>query len=224
MFDLTVRAFNLAEQFRVPVIVLGEEAVGHLRETVTIPQTIEVFQRKRRSGAAPFGANGESLVPPMPAFGEGARLLVSGSTHDAWGIRQTDNPEVHASLVARSPEKILRARQTIVQTESLFLDDAELAVVAYGFTARSALYAVKRLREEGKAVGFLRLRTLWPFPEDQARALDSTVGKVLMPEMNRGQVAGELQRYVTQPVISLPQTNGEVIHPRRIIEEVRRML
>ena len=224
MFEFTVRAFNLAEQFRVPVILLGDEAVGHLRENVRIPETVEVFHRKKKRGAAPFGVDGESLVPPMPAFGEGTRLLVTGSTHDAWGVRKTDDPEVHAALVARINEKILASRDKIVQTDTHGLDDARLAVVAYGFTARSALYAVKKLREQGEAVGLLRFKTLWPFPEIPIRELPGTVTRIFVPEMNRGQVAGEIQKYTDKEVISFSQTNGEVIHPLSMIEAIRRTI
>jgi 2-oxoglutarate ferredoxin oxidoreductase subunit alpha len=224
MFEFTVRAFNLAEQFRVPVILLGDEAVGHLRENVRIPESVEVFHRKKKPGAAPFGRDDRSLVPPMPAFGEGARLLVTGSTHDAWGIRKTDDPEVHADLVERINEKILASRDSIVQTETYGLDGARLAVVAYGFTARSALYVVKKLREQGEAVGLLRFKTLWPFPESPIRELPGTVTRIFVPEMNRGQVGGEIQKYTDREVISFSQTNGEVIHPLSMIEAIRRAI
>jgi 2-oxoglutarate ferredoxin oxidoreductase subunit alpha len=160
----------------------------------------------------------------MPCFGEGARLLVTGSTHDPWGFRKTDDPEVHARLVERINEKILQSSRTIVQTEDYLLDKALLAVVAYGFTARSALYAVKRLREEGKRVGLLRLKTLWPFPEQEIRELDARVEKIFVPEMNRGQVAGEIRKYTDKTVHSFSQTNGEIIHPRRMIETIRRII
>jgi len=224
MFEFTVQAFNLAEQFRVPVILLGDEAVGHLRENVRIPESVKVFHRKKKRGTAPFGPDNGSLVPPMPAFGEGARLLVTGSTHDAWGIRKTDDPEVHAGLVARINEKILASRDSLVQTETHGLDGSRLAVVAYGFTARSALYAVKKLQEQGEAVGLLRFKTLWPFPESPIRELPGTVTRIFVPEMNRGQVAGEIQKYTDREVISFSQTNGEVIHPSSMIEAIRRAI
>jgi 2-oxoglutarate ferredoxin oxidoreductase subunit alpha len=224
MFDLTVQAFNLAERFRVPVVLLGDEAVGHLRENVVIPRTVEVFQRKKKKGAAPFGADSEGLVPPMPAFGDGGRLLVTGSTHDAWGIRRTDDPEVHAGLVARINEKILASKDTIIQTETYGLNGARLVVVAYGFTARSALYAVRKLQERGEPVALLRLKTLWPFPEGPIRRLPAHVTSIFVPEMNRGQVAGEIQKYTDKEVISFSQTNGEVIHPSSMIEAIRRAI
>ncbi len=166
MYDLTIRAFNLSERFRVPAILLSDEAVGHLRETIKIAGQVEVWDRKKQKGGSPFGTAEEDGVPPMPAFGEGERLAVTGSTHDPYGFRKTDDPEVHARLVERINEKVLKHRQAIVETESYFLEDADTAVISYGFTARTALYAVKRLRKEGFKVGFLRLKTIWPFPEE----------------------------------------------------------
>ncbi len=220
MFEFTIEAFNLAERFRVPVILLGDEAVGHLRENVRIPRTIKVFNRKKKKGAPPFGSRGKDLVPAMPTFGEGSRLLVTGSTHDSWGFRKTDDPEIHAALVERINNKILRERERIIQTEESFLEDATLAVIAYGFTARSALYAVKKLRERGKPVGLLRFKTIWPFPEHRIATLPRRIKKIFVPEMNRGQVAGEIRKYTEKTVISFPQTNGEVIRPGTIIEEI----
>ncbi len=224
MFELTVEAFNFAERFRVPVILLSDEATGHLMENVRIPETVKVYERRKKKGVPPFGDGGKDLVPPMPAFGEGAQLLVTGSTHDSRGFRKTNNPEVHAALVERINKKILQARNTITQTEEFFLEDANLAVVAYGFTARSALYAVKQLRKAGHSVGFLRLKTLWPFPEEQIQRLGSRVDRIFVPEMNLGQIAGEIQRYTNKEVIPFSQTNGEIIRPQPIVEEIRRIL
>jgi len=223
MFEFSVEAFNLAERFRVPVILLGDQATGHLRENVRIPRSVEVLDRKKGGDSPPFDAGGEDLVPPMPTFGEGARLLVTGSTHDGWGVRKTDDPEAHARLVERINEKILRARETISRTESYLLEAADVAVVAYGFTARSALHAVKQLRKEGRSVGLIRLMTLWPFPAQQIHTLSASIEKIFVPEMNRGQIAGEIKKHTDKTVISLPQANGEIIDPRSIMDEIRRI-
>ncbi len=223
MYDLTLRAFNLSERFRVPTMVMAEEAIGHLRETISIPERVEVWDRKKKPGAAPFGTDEEDLVPPMPAFGEGERLAVTGSTHDAFGFRRTDDPEAHAVLVDRINRKILHNRGSIVETESYFMDDADLAVVAYGFTARTSLHVVKGLRREGLRIGLLRLKTLWPFPDEEIRGLCREVRRVFVPEMNLGQVAGEVRKCCPCDVVSLGQTNGEVIRPERIEEALRRI-
>jgi 2-oxoglutarate ferredoxin oxidoreductase subunit alpha len=216
MYDLTLRAFNLSERYRVPTMVMAEEAVGHLRENLSISAKVEVWNRKKKKGASPFGTEEEG-VPPMPAFGEGERLLVTGSTHDALGFRKTDDPEAHATLVSRINEKILKNRGEIIETEAYFLEDSEIAIVTYGFTARASLYAVNLLRKEGMKAGALRLKTLWPFPEEAVKQLGKRVKKVLVPEMNLGQVAGEVKKYCFCEVIPLGQTNGEVIQPETII-------
>jgi len=222
MYDLTLRVFNLSERYRVPAMVMADEAVGHLRETIRIPERMEVWDRKKEKGGSPFGTEEEDEVPPMPAFGEGERLLVTGSTHDSFGFRKTDDPKVHATLVERINHKILKNSITIVETEDYFLEDSEIALVAYGFTARTSLYVAKRLRKEGKKVGLLRLKTLWPFPEEAVREATKKVKKLLVPEMNQGQVAGEVKKYSSCDVISLSQTNGEVIRPETIIEALRK--
>jgi len=225
MYDLTVRAFNLAERFRVPSILLAEEAVGHLREKRSIPEQLQVYCRDKRPGAPPFGTEAPDGVPPMPSFGEGEKLLVTGSTHDPWGFRRTDDPEVHRQLVERINRKVLDHRSEIVEVEAYHAEgDLDLLVISYGFTARSALFAVEALRSEGKRVGLLRLKTLWPFPEGEVAEMASRAKGVFVPEMNLGQVAGEVRKYVPCEVWSYNQTNGEVIDPRTLIEEMRRIL
>jgi len=221
MHDLTILAFNFSERYRVPVLVMADEAIGHLRENTTLPEKVEVWDRKKGKGFPPFGTDEEDGVPPMPAFGEGERLLVTGSTHDASGFRKTDDPEAHARLVRRINEKILRNRNRIVETEEYFMEDAETAVVSYGFTARASLYAVKHMREEGMKTGLLRLKTLWPFPEEAVGEVGQRVKRVMVPEMNLGQVAGEVKKLCSCEVIPLGQTNGEVIRPETVIAMLR---
>jgi 2-oxoglutarate ferredoxin oxidoreductase subunit alpha len=223
MYDLTVRAFNLSERYRVPAMVMSERTVAQLRENMVIPDKVAVWNRKKKKGASPFGTEEEDGVPPMPAFGEGERLLVTGSTHDAYGFRKTDDPEAHGRLVERINEKILKNRNLINETEEYFLEDSDIAIIAYGFTARTSLYVVKRMRKEGAKVGLLRLKTLWPFPEEIVAELGKRVKKVLVPEMNRGQVAGEVRKFCSCDVIPLGQTDGEIIRPERIIEGLRRV-
>jgi 2-oxoglutarate/2-oxoacid ferredoxin oxidoreductase subunit alpha len=223
MYDQIIEAFNLAEQYRVPVFLMGEEAVAHLRERMDVKPKIKVCDRLKKKGATPFGTGEEDGVPAMPAFGEGEKLLVTGSTHNELGIRKTDDPEAHAKLVSRINKKILNHRDQITQTESRYLDDSDIAVVSYGFTARGSLYAVDELRKEGRKVGFLRLKTIWPFPDDEIHRVGNAVKKIFAPEMNSGQVAGEIRKYVHCEVVTYNQTNGEIIHPHTIIESLRRL-
>ena len=224
MYDQTIDAFNLAEQYRAPVFVMGDEAIGHLRERIEVKATLTVFNREKKKGAPPFGTNQDDGIPPMPSFGEGEKLLVTGSTHNEIGIRKTDDPEVHSRLVNRINEKILNNRDRITQTDSYHLEDAEVIVVSYGFTARSALFAIEQLRKEGKKVGLLRLKTIWPFADEIIHDIGQKAKKIFVPEMNRGQIIGEVMKYAPCEVIPYNQTNGEIIHPHRIIHEVRRLV
>jgi 2-oxoglutarate ferredoxin oxidoreductase subunit alpha len=223
MYDQIIEAFNLAEQYRVPVFLMAEEAVAHLRERMEVKPKVGVYDRLKKKGAPPFGTPEEDGIPAMPAFGDGEKLLVTGSTHNELGIRKTDDPEAHAKLVTRIDKKILNHRDQIIQTESRYLDDSDIAVVSYGFTARASLYAVDELRKEGRKVGFLRLKTIWPFPDDEIHRVGKAVKKIFVPEMNSGQVAGEIRKYVHCEVVTYNQTNGEIIHPHTIIESLRRL-
>jgi 2-oxoglutarate ferredoxin oxidoreductase subunit alpha len=224
MYDLTVKAFNFAERFRVPVFLLADEAVGHLRETLVIKEEVEVFDRVKVPGKPPFGTEEINGVPPMPAFGEGANLLVTGSTHDPWGFRKTQDSAVQARLTERLIRKVRDFKSEIVEADPHLLEDAEIGVVAYGFTARAALAAVKTLRTQGVKAGLLRLVSIWPFADEAVAALGRRCRKIFVPEMNRGQIAGEMTKYTSTPVIPLPKTNGEVIEPAEIVEEIRRTL
>lgn len=223
MYDLTLRAFNLSEQYRTPAIVMADESIGHLRETIRIEPRVEIWDRKKKKGSAPFDTDEEDGVPPMASFGEGERLSVTGSTHDGYGFRKTDDPEVQARLVERINKKILNHKQSITEVENYSFDDAEVVVIAYGFTARTSLYAVKRLRKEGRMIGMLRLKTLWPFPDEAVAEVGKKAKKIVVPEMNLGQVAGEVKKYVPCEVISLSQTNGEAIRPDVLIENLRKI-
>ncbi len=223
MYDLTLHAFNLSERYRVPALVMADEAVGHLRENMSIHAKVEIWDRKKEKGGSPFGTEEEDGVPPMPSFGEGERLAVTGSTHDAFGFRKTDDPEAHAKLVSRINEKILKNRNKIIETEDYFLDDAQMALITYGFTARTGLYVVKRLRKEGVKIGMLRLKTVWPFPEEVVSEVGRKVKKIVVPEMNRGQMAAEVRRYCSCDVIPFGQTNGEIIQPETIMEVLRKI-
>jgi 2-oxoglutarate ferredoxin oxidoreductase subunit alpha len=223
MYDLSIEAFNLAEQYRTPVFLMGDEAIGHLLERLDVKPKLLVCDRFKQPGAPPFGMDQDDGVPPMPAFGEGERLLVTGSTHNEWGIRKTDDGQVHARLVDRINNKVFKNREKIIQTEGHYLDDAEVVVVAYGFTARSALFAVDQMRGEGHRAGLLRLKTIWPFADRLIEKIGAGVKCMLVPEMNRGQVMGEVMKYAACDVVAYNQTDGEIIPPDAIIQSLRRL-
>ena len=222
-YDQTINAFNLAERYRVPVILLTEEVIAHLREKISIREDVEIFNRRKKPGAAPFGTEEEDGIPPMPSFGEGKKLLVTGSTHNDYGIRKTDDPLVQARLISRLNSKIVNNREKIIDYDSYYMEDAEVVVISYGFTARSSLFAIEKLQAEGKKIGMLRLKTLWPFADRLIRDIGAKAKTVFIPEMNKGQVAGEIMKYTSCEVVSYTQTNGEVIHPNAIMEQLRRL-
>jgi 2-oxoglutarate ferredoxin oxidoreductase subunit alpha len=215
MYTETIRAFNLAERFRVPVLLLADEAVGHLREGVKVDKDIRLYERKKGRGVAPFV--GED-VPPMPSFGEGEKLLVTGSTHDQWGFRRTVSPEVQKSLVEHLARKITDHKGEIIEVAEYHCQDEklDLLLVAYGFTARSALAAVEAARKRGLRAGLLRLKTVWPFPQEELLRVGQKAKRVIVPEMNLGQIVREVQRLLPQAE-PYSRTDGEVITPQEII-------
>ncbi|MFH1437553.1 MAG: 2-oxoacid:acceptor oxidoreductase subunit alpha [Pseudomonadota bacterium] len=224
LYDMTIKAFNLAERFRVPALVMSDEAVGHLRENVRLHEDFDVVSRKKKPGSAPFGTDDPDGVPPMPSFGEGENLMVTGSTHDQWGFRKVDHPDTHARLVERINRKIENGREDIIEVETGFMDDARVAVLAYGFTARSAVAAVKSARKRGGKAGFVRLKTLWPFPDREIESCLGGVEKVFVPEMNRGQVAMMVRGCCGAEVIHYGQTDGRVIELETIEQELGKLI
>jgi 2-oxoglutarate ferredoxin oxidoreductase subunit alpha len=219
----TIRAFNLAERFRLPVSLLTEEAVGHLRENVDVPAETRIYNRIRpQDREPPFG---RAEVPPMPAFGQGHKLLVTGSTHDEWGYRRTSSAQAQENLVTRLSTKVINHLDEIIEVEEYFCDEDELdiLVIAFGFTARSAWRAVKTVRQEGTRAGLLRLKTVWPFPEETVRQLALRSRAVLVPEMNRGQVLREVQRVAPQAQ-GYNKTDGEVIVPEEIWQAMQEVM
>lgn len=224
LYDQTINAFNLAERYRVPVFLMAEEATAHLRERMHIGGEVELFNREKKAGAAPFGTEEDNGIPPMPAFGEREKLLVTGSTHDEYGVRKVTDPSVQEKLVTRLHNKIVSNRKEIIQYENYYLEDATVVVICYGFTARSSLFAVERLRDEGEKIGMIRLKTLWPFADEVITDIGSKVKKIFVPEMNMGQVVGEVMKYAFCDVIAYNQMNGEVIDPHTIMEQLRRLL
>ncbi len=220
-YDLTIDAFNLAEAYRVPTFVLADESIGHLREKVTIGETVERWHRPTAPGMPPFDTDDENGVPPMPAFGQGERLLVTGSTHDARGFRKTQDSAAHQRLVGRLVGKIRNAAEKIARYETYSLEDAEILVVAYGFSARAALEAISELRRDGVKAGLFRPLTLWPFPEAGLKLAAKSVERVFVPEMNWGQVVREVERILHRDVVPITQVDGEGMRPQSIIDGVR---
>jgi 2-oxoglutarate ferredoxin oxidoreductase subunit alpha len=229
MFDLTIECFNLAETYRVPVILLADEIIGHMWERVTIPPADEIpivnrcKPRERPGSYQPFKPN-ENLVPPMACFGEGYRFHATGLTHDEKGAPQTVSVEEQNKLVQRLCSKIRRNIDDIVRVEEVMLDDADVAVIAYGIASRAALSAVRKAREQGIKAGLLRLITLWPFPENQVAKAAAQAKAIIVPEMNCGQLVREVERSAKTTPVSLLSKLGEEPHrPIEIIDAMMRV-
>jgi 2-oxoglutarate/2-oxoacid ferredoxin oxidoreductase subunit alpha len=223
MYDLTIRAFNLAERFRTPVFLAADEAVGHMRENAVLHDDYEVVDRVRTGDGDPFGSPDPAGIPVMPAFGDGRDLMVTGSTHDAKGFRKVDDPNVHDALVTRLQRKVMDRAKELVDVDAHMLRNAEIAFVSYGISARTSIAAVKRLRAKGVKAGLLRLRTLWPFPEREVARLGEKVRAIVVPELNKGMIASVVRGCTPTEVLSITQTNGKTIDPERVVRFVEEM-
>jgi 2-oxoglutarate ferredoxin oxidoreductase subunit alpha len=223
MFELTIRAFNLAEKYRTPVILLADETIGHVREQVTVPplDSIEIVDRKKpKLGDKAFF--GLEEVAPMPAVGEGFNVAVTASTHDEYGIRFTQDPAVHRRIVERLNAKINNHVEDIVEVEDYNVDDCRVGVVSFGVTSRAVYEAVERAEAERIKAGYVRLKTIWPFPDKAVRNLAKTAERIIVPEMNLGQVSREVQRVAcNSEVVPLNKIGGgELITPEEVLAKI----
>jgi 2-oxoglutarate ferredoxin oxidoreductase subunit alpha len=220
-FDLTVKAFNLSEQYRVPVLVMMDECVGHMMERVVIPAAEEIEIYPRRYTDAPLEeylpfAPDEDLVPAMARAGAGYRFHMTGLTHNEKGYPDM-TAAGQARLIRRLAEKIKRASTPLTDVEEDQVEDAEVVVVSYGITSRVVLPAVAALRARGRRIGTMRLRVVWPFPEHRIRALAPRVKALVVPELNMGQMVREVERCAGDTrVLSVPHAGGTVHDPATI--------
>lgn len=201
-FDFTIKAFNLAEEYRTPVFVMADEVIGHMREKIVIEDDIEIVPRtmpNKEDNYLPF-KNVENGTNPMPSFGEGFNIHVTGLTHDERGYPDTNSPETHTELVQRLCDKILNNKDKICSVVSEGCEDADIVVVSYGAPVRSVITAVKKAQEEGKKVGYIKIDTPWPFPDEQIAELVGDASDVIVVEMNLGQMYYEVDRVLDSKV------------------------
>jgi len=225
-YELTVRAFNLAERLRTPVTVLADEVVAHMYEKVDMAPLAQlpIENRKRPNGAPgkhlPYAA-GEDGVPAMAPFGDGYRYHVTGLAHDERGY-PTQNPAVIASTQRRLHDKIERQRHDIVQFETVDCDDADVVVFAYGIVSSAARQTIRMARAQGIRAGLFRAITLWPFPAEAISALAKQVGRIVVAEMNLGQMVGEVERAArsTKCIETCLKADGETISPEEILTKL----
>lgn len=226
-YDLTIRAFNLAEKYRTPVMLLTDEVVGHMREKIEIPEAseIETFDRVRPSADEnylPYHVKEGEWVPAMAGFGDGHRFHVTGLMHDETGFPSNSSENAEKCL-DRLMGKIEHNLDDILEYEEFMLEDAEFAIVSYGSTARSAKSAVLKLREAGIKAGLLRAITIWPSPVAKLEELSKQVKGIVVAEMNLGQYIQEVERVVKGecPVTLVGKANGEFITPDEIVSKVK---
>jgi 2-oxoglutarate ferredoxin oxidoreductase subunit alpha len=226
-FDFTIKAFNLAERYRAPVMLMADECVGHMMEKVVVPEAadIQVEPRRYYKGPAksysPFKPD-RDLVPPMVKAGDGYKLFLTGLAHDEKGLPASGRKTTTKRLI----DKIRANARDIIDMREDGVDDAEVIVVSYGITSRVAIKAVQRAREEGIKVGTLRLVTVWPFPDNKIASLAGKVKGFVVPEINYGQVVFEVQRcaHGEANVVLVPHGGGSVHDPDDILEAIRRLV
>ena len=229
-FDLAIRAFNLAEKYRTPVILLTDEITGHMREKIEIPDAseIEVINRLKPQAGENYKAyhvcEGD-IVPKMADFGSGFRYHVTGLMHDETGFpsNSTKNAGI---LMDRLMAKVEDYKEDIIDFEEIETQDAEYLIVSYGGTARTAKAAIKTLRAEGIKVGLFRPITVWPFPEERLFELSQQVKDIVVAELNYGQMKLEVER-VTKgncPIRFCGKANGEVLTPEELIRKFKEVL
>lgn len=218
-YELTIRAFAVSERLRHPVILLSDEVVAHSREKVIVERKTdaEIARRFLDKRGNPFGVVDEDGHSLMPRFGDGHNLLITGSTHDERGFRRTSDPGIHDGLVRRITSKIRDASKYLVDIVLSGPESAEWGIVSFGSTSR----AVEELMSDQSRIDVraLRLRTLWPFPDEEIRAFSKTVDKVIVPELNLGQLSREVSRSVGDSVEVLPLNKiggGLMIEPQEI--------
>lgn len=228
-FDLSIKAFNLSEQYRVPVMFMMDECVGHMTERVIIPPAdeIEIVSRKYYDGPKDsfmlYHANGD-LVPPMVKAGDGYNIHVTGLTHDERGY---PNMTVAAQekLLPRLIDKIKLNSEKIACYQEDQVDGADIVVITYGITSRTAIPAIEQARAEGLKIGHLRLIVVWPFPEKLISEIASDVQALVVPELNMGQIVHEVERCAggKVPVTLVPHVGGTVHNPKDIYSAIIRM-
>lgn len=230
-FELTLRAYALIEKYRVPVILLMDEVIGHMREKIELPDDYSDFPQAERKqpDCAPEDfkayATDESLVPAMPAFGSGYRWHVTGLVHDETGFPK-GTPAATLAAANRQRAKLENNLDDIVQVENYRMEDADFAVVAFGGAARTAYETVDMARAEGLKVGLVRPVTIWPFAEAQMKELAGRVKGILVHELNCGQYVHEVERAVNGkvPVSLYAKYDNEPATPAQLLEEVKKAM
>ncbi len=228
VFEMTVEAFNIAETYRTPVILLFDEVVGHMRERLVIPKPGEIPLVQRLRTDVKGGVDYHPYLPredgrlPMSDFGGVHRYNVTGLYHDMWGF-PSDKPEIVHGLLRHLVDKIENNATKMARYKTFYLESAEYVLISYGSSARSALHAVKHLRKRGQRIGLLELQTLWPFPKDIVKEYTQDASFIGVVEMNMGQLTQTVQLTVDNPnqVFLINRIDGELITDEDIKKTLR---
>jgi 2-oxoglutarate/2-oxoacid ferredoxin oxidoreductase subunit alpha len=227
VFAMTVEAFNIAETYRTPVVLLFDEVVGHMRERLEIPESGELHLVERLRTAVKQGVDYHPYLPredgrlPMSDFGDVHRYNVTGLAHDMWGF-PSDNPGIVHGLLRHLVDKIENNANRMAHFKEFHTDDAETMLISYGSSARSALHVVEHLRRKGERVGLLELQTLWPFPRTIVRERCAMARSTVVVEMNMGQICQAVQAAVDEPetVFLANRIDGAFITP----DDIRKLM
>jgi len=227
IFTLTIKAFNFSEKYRIPVILLLDEVIAHMREKVEIPdiEEVEIINRKKPTVSSkeylPFKPD-EDGVPPMANFGEGYPYHFTGLVHSEKGMPISDAVEID-HFIRRLHDKIQKNIKDILIYEEYSLEDADIVLIAYGSVARAAERTIKLAREKGIKVGLLKLLTIWPFPEEKIQQLAEEIELIIVPEMNLGQMVLEVERCAHGKcrVVPYNRIDGELINPMEILAKIQ---
>ncbi len=229
-YQLTVKAFNFAEKYRTPVILLLDEVIGHMREKVNLSEleNLEIVNRKKSScKKEEFKAYEvtKDLVPNMEKIGDGFKFHVTGLVHDDTGFPTNSTSEAQ-KLFSRLTDKINNNLDDILLYENYLTDDCEMLIVTFGCMVRCSKEVVDSMREKGIKIGLLAIKTVWPFPEDIVREFSKKVDYMFVPEMNMGQMVLEVERVVSGkcPVIGINKFNGEILTPKEIISNIEEVI
>lgn len=232
--SMTIRAFNLADKYRVPTILLSDAAIAHTREKLVIPYQNEVDIIGRvpvtieKQKYHPFrtGYTHPTKVPEMDKFGNKYHTYLTGLTHDWKALPETDDPEVHEKLIRRFYEKIEDNKDDIVTFEKKYIDDADIIIISYGISSRTTKTAVEKAREEGYRVGYFRLITLWPFPAEEILDLSLEIKKFIVVEMNLGQIYHSVVEYSRGncQIDTLFSIGGKIPSPKDILKKIKKRL
>lgn len=231
MFDFTITAFNKAEKYRVPVFILADALVGHMRERVDFPFEDEIILDERKKLETYQGIHQKIFldenVAPMPIFGKGLKANITGSTHKVDGFRNVSDPKIMDNAIKKLSNKILKHKDDIIVVEENYLEDAEVAIFSYGLVYRAVLETVNIARRKGLKVGSFRPITVWPFPQEQIEELSKKMKAIIVCENNLGQMYPFVKAATngnTKVIFLPPQVLGTLYNPDYLLNKIKEVI